>query len=82
MAESHGGAVTLLWTNVVGSSALKQHLGDKSGLKLVYRHHKLRRIEQFRLACRGGYCPYPTPGIGKPAQQAFALTDLPAMMDN
>ncbi len=41
--------VTLLFTDVVGSTALKQRLGDHAGVELVQQHHRLVRgiIAQF-----------------------------------
>ncbi len=41
--ERQSGVVTLLFTDVVGSTALKQRLGDKAGLELLQRHHELLR---------------------------------------
>jgi class 3 adenylate cyclase len=49
LARQPGGVVTLLFTDIVGSTALKQKLGDKAGLQLIQRHHKLlrRALAQF-----------------------------------
>jgi WD40 repeat protein/class 3 adenylate cyclase/tRNA A-37 threonylcarbamoyl transferase component Bud32 len=43
------GLVTLLFTDVVGSTALKQRLGDRAGVELVEQHHTLIRqtLAQF-----------------------------------
>jgi class 3 adenylate cyclase len=35
--------VTLVFTDIVGSTALKQQLGDKAGAALIQRHHALVR---------------------------------------
>jgi len=47
--ERRSGVVTLLFTDVVGSTALKQRLGDRAGVELVERHHALIRqiLAQF-----------------------------------
>ena len=37
------GVVTLLFTDVVGSTALKQRLGDRAGVELMEQHHALVR---------------------------------------
>ena len=37
------GVVTLLFTDVVGSTALKQSLGDRAGVELLQQHHALVR---------------------------------------
>ena len=45
----HGsGLVTLLFSDVVGSTALKQTLGDRAGVALLQQHH-----EQVRHVLRG-----------------------------
>ena len=41
--KQHGCVVTLLFTDIVGSTALKQRLGDRAGLQLIQRHHELLR---------------------------------------
>jgi TolB-like protein/class 3 adenylate cyclase/Flp pilus assembly protein TadD/tRNA A-37 threonylcarbamoyl transferase component Bud32 len=48
-SERHSGVVTLLFTDVVGSTALKQRLGDREGVELVQQHHTLVRevLSQF-----------------------------------
>jgi class 3 adenylate cyclase len=38
-----GGLVTLLFTDIVGSTALKEQLGDHAGFNLVQQHHELVR---------------------------------------
>jgi class 3 adenylate cyclase len=45
----HGGLVALLFTDVVGSTALKQQLGDHAGVALVQQHHALvrKKLKQF-----------------------------------
>jgi class 3 adenylate cyclase len=35
------GLVTLLFTDMVGSTALKQQLGDQDGVVLFRKHHQL-----------------------------------------
>jgi serine/threonine-protein kinase len=35
--------VTLVFTDIVGSTALKQRLGDRAGTELLHRHHQLLR---------------------------------------
>jgi len=47
--ERRSGVVTLLFTDVVGSTALKQQLGDRAGVALVEQHHALVRqtLAQF-----------------------------------
>src|SRR5512136_22912 len=47
--ERHSGVVTLLFTDVVGSTAIKQSLGDNTGVALVQEHHALLRkiLKQF-----------------------------------
>jgi len=35
--------VTLVFTDIVGSTALKQQLGDKAGAALIQQHHALVR---------------------------------------
>src|SRR5262245_8069728 len=44
-----GGLVTLLFTDLVGSTALKQSLGDRAGVAAVQEHHALVRqlLKQF-----------------------------------
>jgi len=44
-----GGLLTLLFTDVVGSTALKQQLGDRAGVELLQEHHRLVRqtLSQF-----------------------------------
>ena len=37
------GLVTLLFTDIVGSTALKQQLGDHGGAQLIEQHHTLVR---------------------------------------
>ena len=39
----HPGLVTLLFSDVVGSTALKQTLGDRAGVALLQQHHELVR---------------------------------------
>ena len=51
--KQQGGVVTLLFTDIVGSTALKQQLGDKAGLQLIHRHHEL-------LPTSHGLCPATT----------------------
>jgi len=46
--EHHRGLVTLLFSDVVGSTALKQALGDRAGVALLQQHH-----EQSRQVLRG-----------------------------
>lgn len=48
-AERRTRVATLLFTDVVGSTALKQRLGDTAGVELVQQHHRLVRetITQF-----------------------------------
>jgi adenylate cyclase len=48
-APRQGGLVTLLFTDLVGSTALKQQLGDRPGVALVHEHHALVRqlLKQF-----------------------------------
>lgn len=41
--ERRSSVVTLLFTDVVGSTALKQQLGDRAGVRLVEEHHALVR---------------------------------------
>jgi WD40 repeat protein/class 3 adenylate cyclase len=50
--DSRSGVVTLVFTDVVGSTALKQQLGDKAGVELLQRHHELLRqaLAQFAAA--------------------------------
>jgi len=36
----HRGLVTLLFSDVVGSTALKQALGDHAGVALLQQHHE------------------------------------------
>ncbi len=47
--ERHSGVVTLLFTDVVGSTALKERLGDRAGVDLIHEHHSAvrRTLEQF-----------------------------------
>lgn len=42
--------VTLVFTDVVGSTALKQRLGDQAGTDLLQRHHRLVRSTRERYA--------------------------------
>ena len=35
--------VTLVFTDIVGSTALKQRLGERAGTELLHRHHRLVR---------------------------------------
>jgi class 3 adenylate cyclase len=37
------GPVTLLFTDIVGSTPIKQALGDRDGVALVQHHHALAR---------------------------------------
>jgi serine/threonine-protein kinase len=48
--ERRSGVVTLLFTDVAGSTALKQRLGDRAGVELVEKHHTLIRqtLAQFK----------------------------------
>src|SRR5512140_1693602 len=41
--NARSGVATVLFTDIVGSTALKQQLGDKAGLRLIQRHHQLLR---------------------------------------
>ncbi len=49
-SERQSGVVTLLFTDVVGSTALKERLGDRTGVELLEQHHALVRqtIAQFK----------------------------------
>ncbi len=48
--ERHSRVVTLLFTDVVGSTALKQQMGDTVGVALVQEHHQLVRevLSEFK----------------------------------
>ncbi len=50
--EHSAGLVTLLFTDIVGSTALKAQLGDRLGVTLVQEHHELVRkaLQQFPTA--------------------------------
>src|ERR1043165_9924248 len=37
------GLITILFTDLVGSTALKQQLGDRTGASLIQQHHSLVR---------------------------------------
>jgi class 3 adenylate cyclase len=43
------GLVTLVFTDMVGSTALKQQLGDHAGARLIEQHHALVRatLQEF-----------------------------------
>ncbi len=68
-ARRQGKAVALLFTDVVGSTALKQQLGDKVGLELLHCHHELVRdaLSQFagaheiKTAGDSFFIAFPTP---------------------
>ena len=45
------GVVTLLFTDIVSSTALKQHVGDKAGAVLIQEHHAL--VRQLLGSCPG-----------------------------
>jgi len=49
-AERRSGVVTLLFIELVGSTALTQRLGDRSGVELIEQHHAWLRqmLAQFR----------------------------------
>ncbi len=42
-AKEHTGFLTLLFTDIVGSTALKQQLGEKVGARITHQHHQLVR---------------------------------------
>lgn len=49
-SAEHRQLVALLFTDLVGSTQLKQDLGDREGLALIQRHHALLRetLHAFR----------------------------------
>lgn len=67
----------IVFTDVVGSTALKQKLGDKAGIRLIQRHHELLRqtLQQFagareiKTAGDSFFLSFPTPS----AAVSFAL---------
>lgn len=67
--KRHSGVVTLLFTDVVGSTALKQRLGDKAGLELLVAHHELVRnavsrcdgAREIKTAGDSFFITFPTP---------------------
>src|SRR5438046_1884805 len=42
-ARDQSGLITILFTDLVGSTALKQQLGDRAGTSLIQQHHALLR---------------------------------------
>ncbi len=42
-SEHRTGLVTLVFTDLVGSTALKQQIGDRQAVALMQRHHALVR---------------------------------------
>lgn len=49
--QAQTGVVTLLFTDIVSSTALKQRLGDKAGSALIQQHRAL--VRQLLAACPG-----------------------------
>ena len=49
--QAQTGLVTLLFTDVVGSVALKQQIGDLGGARLIQAHHLLVRTTLAEVGC-------------------------------